>query len=367
MRIVLTGGGTGGHIYPAISVGQALREAAPELELLFVGSSHGPEGALAAAAGISFRAVPSSPLTRSVSLSNVGSLARLAAGAPRARRILREFAPQVVLGTGGYTTAAVLAAARSLGCAIVIHEQNAVPGRTNRWLARIADRVCVSFESSARCFQARKVAVTGMPIRREFAALPARADARRALGLREDAFTILVVGGSQGARKLNDIALSAWPSIDDGATQALHQVGTRNLDDALAHPVLQAADAEEDRRYHVEGYVDMPTAMAAADLVISRAGASTIAEITAAGLPCVLFPYPYAYAMHQHHNARHLADHGAAVICDDNQTGPEALAELVNDLRASPGRLEAMASASRSLGRVDAADVVARVVISLAS
>lgn len=111
----------------------------------------------------------------------------------------------------------------------------------------------------------------------------------------------------------------------------------------------------------------MPTAMAAADLVISRAGASTIAEITAAGLPCVLFPYPYAYAMHQHHNARHLADHGAAVVCDDNQTDPEALAELVNDLRASPGRLEAMASASRSLGRVDAADVVARVVISLAS
>lgn len=335
--------------------------------MLFVGSSHGPEGRLAEEAGIGFRAVPSSPLGRTLSLSNVVSLARLAAGAPRARRILREFRPTAVLGTGGYTTAAVLVAAKSLGCRIVIHEQNAVPGRTNRRIARIADRVCVSFESSARYFQARKVVVTGMPVRREFACLPPKAGARRALGLEENAFTILVLGGSQGARTLNDTVLSAWPLIDDGAAQVLHQTGPRNLADALAHPGLSAVGEQAGSRYRVEGYVDTPAAMAAADLVISRAGASTLAEITAAGLPSVLFPYPHAYAMHQHHNARHLADQGAAVLCDDETTSPQALAALVVDLRDSPERLQAMASAARSLGRPDAADAVARVVISLAS
>lgn len=335
--------------------------------MLFVGSSHGPEGKLAEEAGIGFRAVPSSPLSRTLSFSNVASLARLAAGAPRARRILREFRPRAVLGTGGYTTAAVLVAAKSLGCRIVIHEQNAVPGRTNRRIARIADRVCVSFESSASYFQTRKVVVTGMPIRGDFACLPPKAEARRVLGLEENAFTILVLGGSQGAKKLNDTVLSAWPLIDDGAAQVLHQTGPRNLADALAHPGLQAAGEQARSRYRIEGYVDTPTAMAAADLAISRAGASTIAEFTAAGLPSVLFPYPFAYARHQHHNARYLADHGAAVLCDDETTGPQALADLVADLRGSPESLQAMGSAARSLCRLDAADAVARLVISLAS
>ncbi|MCE5198360.1 MAG: undecaprenyldiphospho-muramoylpentapeptide beta-N-acetylglucosaminyltransferase [Armatimonadota bacterium] len=355
MKTVLTGGGTGGHIYPAVSVGQALLEADTDAELLFVGSSHGPEGDIAKSFGIPFQAVPSAPLTKSVSLRSASALWKLFMGVFRARRILKKFGPDVVIGTGGYTTAAVLLAARSLGLRTIIHEQNAVPGRTNRWLARISDKVCVTFEGSAAFFPNGKVVVTGMPVRREFALLPNKAEARRKLGMAEDAFTILVVGGSQGAKRVNEIVMDMWPLVDDGRTQVLHQVGQRNVDQCRANPVTAS------EMYHVEAYLDMPTAVAAADMVICRSGASTIAEITAAGLPSILIPYPHAYADHQRLNADYVVKHGAAVMCEESTATGESLAKIVNDLRSSPEKLKAMASASQSLGKPNAAAHVAQV------
>lgn len=360
MKIVLTGGGTGGHIYPAISIGQAIIKADPSAELLFIGSSHGPEGKLASEAGINFQAIPSSPLTKSISLRNFASLAKLIAGVFRARRMLKEFRPDVVIGTGGYTTAAVLMAQSSLRGKIIIHEQNAVPGRTNLWLAKIADKVCVSADGSAVFFPKNKVVITGMPVRDEFANLPKKIDARRILNLDENAFTILVVGGSQGAKKLNEVVTGAWPMMDDGNTQILHQTGERNIED------MRACNAVQSEKYHVAAYVDMPVAMASADLVISRSGASTIAEITAAGLGSILFPYPYAYAMHQKRNAEYLVQHGAAIICEDDAVSPQILAGIITDLRTSPEKLDSMASASAAMGKVDAADAVAKEAFSLA-
>lgn len=362
MRIVLTGGGTGGHVYPAISIGQALRDALPDVELLFVGSSHGPEGEIARKAGIEFEAIPSGSLSKALSLSNAASLGKLVLGVFRARRILKRFAPDVVIGTGGYTTAAILLAQRGLGGRIVIHEQNALPGRTNRLLARIADRVCVTFESSVAFLPKGKVVVTGLPIRREFRCLPGKAEARRALGLDEGLFTVGAVGGSQGARKPNEIIAAAWPLIDDGGTQLFHQVGDRNIEEMRS----RVGSAEVRRGYRVEAYVDMPLALASADLVISRSGASSIAEITAVGLASILFPYPHAYADHQTKNAEFLVERGAAVLCNDSTTTPEMLAGIVSDLRASPDKLSAMASASAVLGRPDAADRVAEVALSIA-
>ncbi|MGC8863766.1 MAG: undecaprenyldiphospho-muramoylpentapeptide beta-N-acetylglucosaminyltransferase [Armatimonadota bacterium] len=359
MRIVLTGGGTGGHLYPAVSVAQALWEIEPSVELLFVGSSHGPEGAVAAEAGIPFQAVPSSPLTRQISARNAVSMVRLLLGVFRARRILRKFGPNVVLGTGGYTTAAVLVAQKTLGGRIVIHEQNVVPGRTNRHLARIADRVCVSFETSAGWFPVGKVVVTGLPVRKEFSSLPDKKDARRALGLRDDLFTLLVVGGSQGARRLNELIMEAWPLMDDGSTQVLHQVGPRNVDQITSC----SADGAAGLRYCAEAYVNMPVAMAAADLVIGRSGASTVAEITACGLPSILVPYPHAVADEQTANARYLADRGAALVFRERTLTPDTLAGAVIGLKASPDKLAAMSESSRSLGVPDAALRVAQVVL----
>jgi UDP-N-acetylglucosamine--N-acetylmuramyl-(pentapeptide) pyrophosphoryl-undecaprenol N-acetylglucosamine transferase len=332
-------------------VAQALREADPHIELLFVGSEHGPERDLAAEAGIAFESVPSSALTRSTRVAAIG---RLASGVFRARRILNKFRPDVVFATGGHAAAAVVIAQRTRGGRIVIHEQNAVPGRTNLWLSRFAEKVCVALECSASYFPKGKVVAAGMPIRREFSSLPGKAEARRALGLREDMFTLVIVGGSQGARKVNQIVVEAWPGIRDGRTQVLHQVGRVNAEAMRVH----AADD-----YHVEPTVDMPLALASADLVISRSGASTLAEITAAGVPSVLVPYPFAFADHQRLNAEELGSAGAAVVRIENDLTADVLADTIIELRAQPDRLNAMSAAARSLARPNAAAKVAEVVL----
>lgn len=361
MKIVLTGGGTGGHVYPAISIAQALRDIAPDVELLFMGSSHGPEGEIARNAGIEFAAIPSGPLSKALSARNISSFGKLAMGIVRARAKLKRFKPDVVIGTGGYTTAAILLAQRSLGGKIVIHEQNAHPGRTNLMLAKIVDKICVTFESSVAFLPKGKVVVTGLPIRKELRSLPDISEARRALGLEEDMLTVIAVGGSQGAQKPNEIIAGAWPLIDDGKTQLLHQVGERNIEEMRA----RLGSLEEHQRYRVEAYIDMPLALASADLVISRSG-GTVAEITAAGRPSILFPYPYHKDQHQKRNAEYLVDNGAAILCEDFSTTPEMLAGIITELRSAPEKLSAMASASLALGKPDAADRVAEIAISVA-
>lgn len=332
-------------------MGQALRDADPQVELLYIGSSHGPERELASTAGIAFESVPSSALTKS---TRGAALRKLAAGVFRARRILNRFQPHVVLGTGGHAAAAVVIAQRTRRGRIVIQEQNAIPGRTNLWLARFADKICVAVESSSSYFPAGKVIVTGMPIRREFSSLPGKAEARRALRLREDLFTIVVVGGSQGAKRINEVMLEAWPRVRDDGTQVLHQVGKLSYDE------LRDRAADD---YRVEPTVDMPLALASADLVIGRSGASTLAEITAAGAPSVLIPYPFAYADHQRLNAQELEQRGAAMMIIEKDLTADALVALIADLRSSPDRLSAMSAAAKSCGRPDAAAKVAEVVL----
>lgn len=343
-----------------------LRDLRPEVELLFVGSSHGPEGDIARANGFDFRPVPSSPLTKSVSFRNAASLLRLAAGMFRARRILKDFRPGAVVGTGGYTTAAVLLAARSIRSRIVIHEQNAAAGRTNKWLARFADKVCVSFESSSKSFPERKVVITGLPIRREFQSLPDKREARRRLELGEGLFTILILGGSQGARRVNELVIKTIPKICGVGAQILHQVGERNVQDVRAKLELLYGSSIDNLPYYLKGYVDSPVAMAAADMVIGRSGAATLAEINAAGLPGILIPYPHAVANEQRLNADYLADHGAAIVFDEANLSSETLTAAVEGLILFPERLSAMADASKSLARPDAAKDVAQIALDLA-
>ncbi|MGI6295902.1 MAG: undecaprenyldiphospho-muramoylpentapeptide beta-N-acetylglucosaminyltransferase [Armatimonadota bacterium] len=361
IRVALTGGGTGGHVYPAISIAQALQQLHPGVELLYIGSSHGPEGDIAQGAGLEFIPIPSGPISKSLSLRNMRSLAQLMTGVFRARRVLKQFNPDVVVGTGGYVTAAILLAQRTLGGKIVIHEQNAKPGRTNTLLSKIADKVCVTFDSSTAYLPKSKTEVTGLPIRSQLRHLPAKAEARQQLGLDKDLFTVVAVGGSQGAQKPNEIIAGAWPLIDDGSTQLLHQVGQRNIDNMRAH----LGKPEQHPHYHVEAYIDMPLGLAGADLIISRSG-GTVAEITAAGKPSILFPYPYHKDQHQKRNAEHLVEHGAAIMCEDLSTTSEQLAEIIARLRKSPGELSKMAEASKSLGKPDAADRVARIVLQVA-
>ncbi len=351
--MLISAGGTGGHIYPAISVGQALRQEYPDANILFMGSSHGPEVRLIPDAGFTYASVPSAPLSRRCTLKDINSLALLFASVFRARRLLNEFRPDVVLGVGGYTSAAAGLAQWTRRGKFVIHEQNAIPGRTNLWLGKFADAVCVSFDGSEAYFDKARVVHTGMPVREEFHRLPSKADARNALGLAQDRFTILVVGGSQGAAKLNRLMFEAWTGIGDCATQVLHQVGERNLQSAL-----EAAPKCGDGSYKVVDYLDMPTAVAAADLAVCRAGASTIAELSAAGTPMILVPYPYAYANHQRANAQRVVMMGAGVEFDEDIDNSQTLASVVQGLRANPQELMRMSALSAQLGSLDAAQTV---------
>lgn len=362
MRIVLTGGGTGGHIYPAISIAQALRKAVPDVVLLYIGSSHGPEGEIARNAGLEFVAIPSGPLTKAISPRNAASLGKLLLGIFRARKVLGKFKPDVIIGTGGYVSAAILLAQWSRRGKIVIHEQNAHPGKTNLMLANFADKICVTFGSSAAFLPKGKVEVTGLPIRSEFQTLPGQTEARRALGLAEDAFTVVAVGGSQGARRPSELLADAWPLFDDGNTQVLHQVGARNIEEINS----RLGSPEEHPRYHVEAFIDTTVAFAAADLLISRSG-GTVAEITSVGVPSILFPYPYHKDQHQKLNAQHLVDHGAAMLCEDQATSPEMLAGMIIELRSSPEKLAAMGAASAGLGKPDAAERVAQIALAVAA
>ena len=340
-----------------------------DTDLLFVGSSHGPEVRLVPDAGFRFVSVPSAPLSRRPTLADAKSLALLIASVFRARKLLDQFHPDVVLGTGGYTSAAVLLAQWTRRGKFVVHEQNAVPGRTNLFMGRLANAVCVSFEGTESCFGGSRCVHTGMPVREEFGSLPTKADARGALGLAQDRFTILVVGGSQGAARLNTLMFDAWPEIDDGKTQVLHQVGERNLEEARENSPDTASGS-----YLVEGYLDMPRAAAAADLAVCRAGASTIAELAAARTPMILVPYPFAYADHQRANAQRVARIGAGLQFEED-AGPSgspaasrarALANLVIELRTQPDERQRMSGLCAHLGSLEASrsvvDVLRKVV-----
>jgi UDP-N-acetylglucosamine--N-acetylmuramyl-(pentapeptide) pyrophosphoryl-undecaprenol N-acetylglucosamine transferase len=359
MKVVITGGGTGGHIYPALSIAQQLNQIGAEL--LFIGSRHGPEGKLVEKQGIPFESVPSGPMAGLVSLRTARSFGRFGLGVLRAYSILRRFRPDVLIGTGGYTSAGVALAEWLRGGRIVIHEQNSIPGRTNRLLARLARRVCVTFEDSLSYFPLGKTVVTGLPVRSDIVVGRERKVARESLGLDLGAFTLFVLGGSQGAKRINEMVVEAVPLLADAGLQVLHQTGEKNYEDVLS----RRPDAPG---YFVRPYIDgMAAAYSAADLVISRSGASTIAEITVRGLAAILIPYPYAYAAHQAKNAEAVARAGAAVVVEERGLSGAALAGIVLDLVGDPSRLERMAQASKKLGRPDAAREIVRIVQEVAS
>lgn len=293
-------------------------------------------------------AVPSGPLSRSLSLRTITSLGKTAAGAAKAFFILRKFKPDVTIGTGGYTSAGVLVAEWLRGGKVVIHEQNAIPGRTNRLLARIACKICLTFEESKTYFPPGKTVVTGLPLRQEILSPPDQTDARKQLGLDSDMFTLLVTGGSQGARKLNELTLGALPLLLEAGMQILHQTGEKNFAE------VEAAKPESEH-YHIRPYIhDMAPAYSAASLVVARSGAATIADLTAIGCPAILVPYPHAGG-HQRKNAAMVTSRGAAIAVEESELSSESLAALVIDLKNDPERLSAMASASAEMARRDAA------------
>jgi UDP-N-acetylglucosamine--N-acetylmuramyl-(pentapeptide) pyrophosphoryl-undecaprenol N-acetylglucosamine transferase len=370
MRIVVSGGGTGGHIFPALAVCEGLRRAQPNCELLYIGSTTGIEAEIVPKTGVAYQGVPARKLRKLFSLSTVVAALSLVRGYQEARRYLRAFKPQVVVGTGGYVAAAATLAAVSLRIPTMILAPDSIPGRTNRFLARYARRICVVFEETVARFPADKTVVTGLPLRAGVIA-PAAIEPHQARcrfeALAPDRFTVLVIGGSQGARRINEIVVDALPDLTAAGMQVLHQTGPKNIADVQAR--ASALGLTANAGYCPVAFLDaeqVPLAYRSADIILCRGGISTLSEVMANGLPSVIVPLPSAYADHQTANAQALARTGAALCCPDFDLNAAGLVRELTELKSTPDRLPRMAAASRRMARPEAADTVAELIVRLA-
>jgi UDP-N-acetylglucosamine--N-acetylmuramyl-(pentapeptide) pyrophosphoryl-undecaprenol N-acetylglucosamine transferase len=377
VRLLVTGGGTGGHTYPAVAVVRAVRSRLAgegrELAVLWAGAEASLESRVAAGEGIVFAAVATGKLRRAsnplkmLSLANVRDLVRVPVGFLQARAVVRRFAPDVVLATGGYVVVPVALAARSRRRPLVIHEQTVRLGLANRLLARSATAVAVSSESTLPLLPAparRSAVVTGNPVRAEV--LRGRADAAaQALGWHIDPSlpVMYVTGGAQGSAQVNELVSAILPWLVMRAN-VIHQCGAAAVDGLRDRG--GSLPSELGVRYLAIGFVgaELPDVLALADVVVSRSGAGTIAELTALGKAAVLVPLATAAGDEQRHNARHLTQHGAAVALLDAVT-PDALREALDPLLADPGLREKLAQNARMLGRPDAAERLADVVLAV--
>jgi UDP-N-acetylglucosamine--N-acetylmuramyl-(pentapeptide) pyrophosphoryl-undecaprenol N-acetylglucosamine transferase len=364
---MLAGGGTGGHVFPSLAVAAALRRAAPDLRIEFVGTATGLEATLVPAAGWTLHTIEAAPLARKLSVSTLRLPLVLLRAVKQAGSLLSERSVVGAVVFGGYVSVPLALAARKAGIPLVVHEQNAVPGLANRLAGRWAAAVALTHEGSG--FGRARPVVTGNPVRPGLdaaAAATSRQEAIAHFGLEPTRRTLLVFGGSQGARRINRAAIEsvrAWSQPHK--IQILHAAGRRDF--AEINAAWDAALASAGEQAPLVRCVDfierMELAYAAADAVVCRAGASTLAELTVLGLPSVLVPYPHATADHQTANAASLAAAGGAAVVADDQLDSVRLVAEAQPLLLDDDRRQAMATAAAGCGRPDAADHVAALLL----
>lgn len=348
-RLLITGGGTGGHLFPAIAAAEELRQRQPQSEVLFIGTRRKMDSAGLSAAGFASTSIHCYGLKGKSPLELCKALAILPLSCLQAANHLRRFKPDVVLGVGGYVTGPVMVAAKVLGIPTIIHEQNSIPGLANRQLGRLVDQICVSLPGSQRYFPAGKTQLTGNPVRKNLLALAAQPQTSGS------PTTLLVLGGSQGAKALNDAIIAALPQLLAARVNLLHQAGRADEERVRAAYRLAGADPAQ-----VHGFMDdMAGAYGWADLALCRSGASTIFELAATGTPAVLVPFPFAAHNHQHVNAASLESLGAAVLLKQDELTPAALVETVLALLGDSARLNTMSRAAKTFARPDAAARIA--------
>jgi UDP-N-acetylglucosamine--N-acetylmuramyl-(pentapeptide) pyrophosphoryl-undecaprenol N-acetylglucosamine transferase len=346
MRLIITGGGTGGHLFPGIALATGMRERFAGCRVMFIGTPRQLDRETLAGYDFEQAAIKCMGLKGMGLRHRMQSIVQLPAAMFEAAGIIRKFGPDLAFGVGGYVTGPVLAAARMKGCPVCIHEQNSVPGLANRILAAIADRIFVSIPGSYP-FAAKKTVITGNPVRREIIAA-AEEGKKKAPGR----FTILVLGGSQGAHRVNTLVAEAAALIrapSGTEIKWMHQTGKKDVNQVKSRYQTLGSDAKVS-----DFFRDMACLYRQADLVISRAGATTLAELSVMGLPALLIPYPFAADDHQHKNARYYAEGGAAVILPEDELNAGKLAAEVTALAADPDRLRDMAVNMKKKGRPEA-------------
>ena len=370
MRFVLTCGGTAGHINPALAIAGRLRELMPDCEILFIGAEGKMEMELVPREGYKIEALKITNISRGHSLEalrhNLDTLRNVAVSTHEAKRILREFKPDVVIGTGGYVCYPVLTAAHELGIPTAVHESNAVPGLTTKLLAERVDRVMVGFADSKGAYHhPEKVEVTGTPVRGEFASY-SKALAKKELGLDPDEPLVVSVWGSLGAAHMNKVMGELITLLDARREfRLIHSAGSMYFDgfmEKLEAAMPDFAKFGADVRKYI---YDMPRVMAAADLILCRAGASTLSELAYMGKPVIIVPSPNVTNNHQEKNARVLEKAGGAKVFLEGEFDAQSLLDTVRELLGDEGKLNEMSEAMRSLAVPGATDRICDIILSL--
>ncbi len=356
MRLLIAGGGTGGHLFPGIAVAEEFLSRDPRNELLFIGTEAGIEARALPAAGYRLKSIATAGIRGKRGLAKAKSIALLLYAYAQSRRILKEFRPELVLGVGGYASGPAVLAARGLLIPCFIHEQNAIPGMTNKILARVAAKVFISLEESRPFFPRERTLLTGNPLRRQIleSIIPDETSEHTSHLTPHD-FHLLIFGGSRGAHAVNQAMVAALPYLEPLGTRltVTHQTGTDDLE--LVREGYRAAGVAAE----VIPFIDnMAAEYGKADLIVCRAGATTIAEVTATGKGCIFIPFPHAVDDHQRRNAEALLKERAGFMLLERELSGESLGRLILDLMNEPRRIAEAARNARSLCRLDAARLI---------
>ena len=371
MNLIFTCGGTAGHINPAIAVANMMKERYPDSKILFIGATGHMEEKLVPQAGFEVKCLPGSGLSRKLNPAgikkNLYAIKCVLDAVKECKRTFREFKPDVVIGTGGYASFPALYAAQSMGIPTCVHESNALPGVTTKMAANKASRVLVAFEESVKHYKhPEKVEVVGMPVRREFL-YTTKEDARKELGL--SGHVVVSAFGSQGAKVMNETMADMIPmeQKDNFPFHHIHATGSFGKDWMPQRVRDNGVDFENCPALDIREYIyNMPTVMAAADVVIGRAGSATCNEIAASGTPCILIPSPNVTANHQEKNARVLEEGGGAVVVLEKECTPEKIYSLIRELLADEARREDMAKKLHGMVRLDSTERICDIVEELA-
>lgn len=362
LRIIISGGGTGGHIFPAVSIANAIKEQHPDAEILFVGAEGRMEMQRVPAAGYKIIGLPIAGFNRKNLLKNFSVLIKIIRSQLKARKIIKDFQPHAAVGVGGYASGPTLKMAGMMGIPTLIQEQNSYAGVTNKLLAKKADKICVAYEGMERFFDKEKIILTGNPVRQGLLKSINKEEAIRSFGLDPQKKTILIVGGSLGARTINNCVMKGLDKIKHSDVQFIWQTGKFYIDEARK-TVKQAGELP--MLYTTDFISDMATAYSAADLVISRAGAGSISEFCLLQKPVILVPSPNVAEDHQTKNALALVNKEAALYVKDAEADNELLDLAIKTVQ-QPEVLKKLSNHIAALAFKDSANVIAQEVCKLA-
>ena len=362
MKIAVSGGGTGGHIYPALALIREIQKKDENVEFLYIGTEKGLESKLVPRENIPFKSIHITGFKRKISFENVKTILRFLKGVRDSKKMLKEFKPDVVIGTGGYVCGPVVYAAAKMGIPTIVHEQNSVPGLTNKFLSRYVDKIAICFEEAREFFPEQKVVLTGNPRASEVLGQDG-IKGRLSAGLKLKIPTVLIFGGSRGARPINEAVVKSLAELSGKSYQVLYVTGDVHFEDVQKEVELVG----NPENVIIKPFIhNMPEVLSGVDLTVARAGATTLAELTSLGIPSILIPSPYVTDNHQEKNARALSENGAArLLLEKDLTGPK-LVESIDHILGNEDKLVDMKKAAKKLGIPDAAQRLYRLMEELA-